>query len=42
LEPVGEEMTSDQAETDATIDDPSDALETGLDVSSDVLSEPES
>ena len=42
LEPVGEEMTSDQAKTDATIDDPSDALETGLDVSSDVLSEPES
>ena len=41
-EPVGEEMASDQAKTDATIDDPSDALETGLDVSSDVLSEPES
>ena len=41
-EPVGEEMTSDQAKTDATIDDPSDALEAGLDVSSDVLSEPES
>jgi hypothetical protein len=41
-EPVGEEVTSDQAKTDATIDDPSDALETGLDVSSDVLSEPES
>ena len=39
---VGEEVTSDQAKTDATIDDPSDALETGLDVSSDVLSEPES
>ena len=41
-EPVGEEMTSDQAKTDATNSDPSDALETGLDVSSDVLSEPES
>ena len=41
-EPVGEEVASDQAKTDATIDDPSDALETGLDVSSDVLSEPES
>ena len=41
-EPVGEEMASDQAKTVATIDDPSDALETGLDVSSDVLSEPES
>ena len=41
-EPVGEEMTSDQAKADATIDDPSDALEAGLDVSSDVLSEPES
>jgi hypothetical protein len=35
-------MASDQAETDATIDDSSDALEAGLDVSSDVLSEPES
>ena len=42
LEPVGEEVTSDQAKTDAAIDDPSDALEAGLDVSSDVLSEPES
>ena len=41
-EPVGEEMASDQAKTDATIDDPSDALEAGLDVSSDVVSEPES
>ena len=41
-EPVGEEIASDQAKTDATIDDPSDALEAGLDVSSDVLSEPES
>jgi flagellar biosynthesis/type III secretory pathway protein FliH len=41
-EPVSEEMTSDQAKADATIDDPSDALEAGLDVSSDVLSEPES
>ena len=41
-EPVGEEMASGQAKTDATIDDPSDALEAGLDVSSDVLSEPES
>ena len=41
-EPVGEEMASDQAKTDATIDDPSDALEADLDVSSDVLSEPES
>ena len=41
-EPVGEETASDQAKTDATIDDPSDALEAGLDVSSDVLSEPES
>ena len=41
-EPVGEEMASDQAKTDATIDDPSDALEAGLGVSSDVLSEPES
>jgi len=41
-EPVGGEISSDQAKTDATIDDPSDALETGLDVSSDVLSEPES
>ena len=41
-EPVGEEVASDQAKTDATIDDPSDALEAGLDVSSDVLSEPES
>ena len=39
---VGEELTSDQAKADATIDDPSDALEAGLDVSSDVLSEPES
>jgi flagellar biosynthesis/type III secretory pathway protein FliH len=41
-EPVGEEMTSDQAKADATIDDPSDALEAGLDVSSDVLNEPDS
>ena len=41
-EPVGEEMASDQAKTDATIGAPSDALEAGLDVSSDVLSEPES
>ena len=41
-EPVGEEMTTDHAKTDSTIDDPSDALEAGLDVSSDVLSEPES
>ena len=41
-EPVGEEVASDQAKTDATIGNPSDALETGLDVSSDVLSEPES
>ena len=41
-EPVGEEMASDQAKTDATIDYPSDALEAGLDVSSDVLNEPES
>ena len=41
-EPVGEEVASDQAKTDATIDDPSDALEAGLDVSSDVLTEPES
>ena len=41
-EPVGEEIASDQAKTDAAIDDPSDALEAGLDVSSDVLSEPES
>ena len=41
-EPVGEEVASDQAKTDATIDDPSDALEAGLDVSSDVLSKPES
>ena len=41
-DPVGDEMTSDQAKTDATIDNPSDALEAGLDVSSDVLSEPES
>ena len=41
-EPVGDEMTSDQAKTDATIDNPSDALKAGLDVSSDVLSEPES
>ena len=39
-EPVGEEVTSDQAKTDATIDNPSDALEAGLDISSDVLSEP--
>ena len=39
-EPVGDEMTSDQAKTDATIDDPSDASEAGLDVSSDALSEP--
>ena len=41
-EPVGEEMASDQAKMDAAIDNPSDALEAGLDVSSDVLSEPES
>ena len=41
-EPVGEEIASDQAKMDAAIDDPSDALEAGLDVSSDVLSEPES
>jgi hypothetical protein len=41
-EPVSEEMTSDQAKADATIDDPSDALEAGLDVSSDVLNEPDS
>ena len=41
-EPVGDETASDQAKTDATIDDPSDALEACLDVSSDVLSEPES
>ena len=41
-EPVGEEMASDHAKMDATIDDPPDALEAGLDVSSDVLSEPES
>ena len=41
-EPVGEEVASDQAKTDATIDDPSDALGAGLDVSSDVLNEPES
>ena len=41
-EPVGEEMTSDQAKTDATIDDPSDASEAGFDVPSDVSSEPES
>ena len=41
-EPVGEEMTSDQAKADATIDEPSDELEAGLDVSSNVLSEPES
>ena len=41
-EPVGEEIASDQAKTDAAIDDPSDAFEAGLDVSSDVLSEPES
>lgn len=41
-EPVGGEIASDQAKTDAAIDDPSDALEAGLDVSSDVLSEPES
>jgi flagellar assembly protein FliH len=40
--PVGEEMTSDQAKADTTIDDPSDALEAGLDVSSDVLNEPDS
>ena len=39
---VGEEIASDQAKTDAAIDDPSDAFEAGLDVSSDVLSEPES
>jgi flagellar biosynthesis/type III secretory pathway protein FliH len=39
---AGEEVTSDQAKTDATIDNSSDALEAGLDVSSDVLSEPES
>ena len=41
-EPIGDEMTSDQAKTDAKIDNPSDALKAGLDVSSDVLSEPES
>lgn len=41
-EPVGEEMTPDQVKTDAPIDNPPDALEAGLDVSSDVLSEPES
>ena len=41
-EPVGEEMMSDQAKTDATIDNTSDALEAGLDVPSNVLSEPES
>ena len=41
-EPVGEEMASDQAKTDAASDDPFDALGAGLDVSSDVSSEPES
>ncbi|MDA7648281.1 hypothetical protein N8746_02155 [Alphaproteobacteria bacterium] len=41
-EPVGEVVASDQAKTDATIDDPSDALEAGLHVSSGVLNEPES
>ncbi|MDA9194199.1 hypothetical protein N9P08_03045 [Alphaproteobacteria bacterium] len=41
-EPVGEEVASDQAKTDATIDDPSDALEAGFDVSSEVSNEPES
>ena len=41
-EPLAEEMTSDQAKTDATIDDPSDASEAGSDVPSDVSSEPES
>ncbi|MDB3879904.1 hypothetical protein N9315_02190 [Alphaproteobacteria bacterium] len=41
-EPVGDKMTSDQAKMDATIDDPSNASDAGLGVSSDVLSEPES
>jgi flagellar assembly protein FliH len=41
-EPVVEEVVSDHAKTDTIIDDPSDALEEGLDVSSDGLSEPES
>ena len=41
-EPVGEKMMSDQAKTDAIIDNPSDALEAGLGVPSNVLSEPES
>ena len=41
-EPIGDEVTTDQAKTDATIDNPSDALKAGLDVSSNVLSEPES
>ena len=37
-EPVREETTSDQVQSDAAIDDPSDASEAGLDVSPDVLS----
>ncbi len=41
-EPLAEEMTSDQAKTDATIDDPSDTSEASFDVPSDVSSEPES
>jgi flagellar biosynthesis/type III secretory pathway protein FliH len=40
-EPVAEEMASDQAKPDATIDDPFDASEAGFDVPSDVSSEPE-
>ena len=41
-EPVSEEITADQAKTVAKIDDSVDVIEAGLDVSEDVLGEPES
>ena len=41
-EPVSEEITADQAKIVAKIDDSVDVIEAGLDVSEDVLGEPES
>jgi flagellar assembly protein FliH len=41
-EPVSEEITANQAKTVAKIDDSVDVIEAGLDVSEDVLGEPES
>jgi hypothetical protein len=41
-EPVSEEITADQAKTVAKIGDSVDVIEAGLDVSEDVLGEPES